>query len=119
MFFVIKGYDEIYGGMHGMVNFSVIEADEVDDFVIACAKDESCDVISSYSEIWDVFEDSAHCEGLEEGTDEWDDFIAEQEEDDIAFDIYKVTTDIYSFEEIENILHSDPDRFIEEYCEIA
>ena len=119
MFFVIKGYDEIYGGMHGMVNFSVIEADEVDDFVIDCAKDESCDVIRSYSEIWDVFEDSAHCEGLEEGTDEWDDFIAEQEEDDIAFDIYKVTTDIYSFEEIENILHSDPDRFIEEYCEIA
>ena len=114
--YVVRAYEQIYSGMHGMEDWFVTDADDLDD-VEEEAREASFDVIASYGEIYESFESDAELNGLEEGTDEWEAFIEESEHEDVAYDIWEVMTDKYTFDEIDEFLSRDPDGFVDEYCQ--
>ena len=90
---VVWGHDDIYGGLHGMKEIDIYEGTEQE--AINYAYELADSVVSSYSQIYDILEDSVreYCEdeGIEMG-------IGSEEEDDIREEIY-----------------NDEDGFIEAY----
>ena len=116
--YVVRAYEQIYGGMHGMEDWFVTEVDDLDEVEME-AREASFDVIDSYGEIYESFESDAELNGLEEGTDEWEAFIEESRLEDIAYDFWEVTTNKYTIDEIGKILSCDPDGFVDEYCQFV
>lgn len=118
----VWGYDDIYGGLHGMKEVEIYEGTENE--AIEYARELADSVISSYSDIYDALEDSVreYCEdeGIEMG-------IGSEEEDDIREEFYNddmvygcIELDVTKFptldlEELEKMYYNDEDGFIEAY----
>lgn len=66
--YLIKGYDGIYGGLHGMQDFDIVECREKED-AIDWALELAADVVASYSEIYDSLEEDVKEECEAEGID--------------------------------------------------
>ena len=118
----IWGYDDIYGGLHGMKEVGIYEGTENE--AIEYARELADSVISSYSDIYDVLEDSVreYCEdeGIEMGvgSEEEDDIREEIYNDDMVYgcielDVNKLPT--LDLEELEKMYYNDEDGFIEAY----
>lgn len=118
----VWGYDEIYGGLHGMKEIDIYEGTENE--AIEYARELADSVISSYSDIYDALEDSVreYCEdeGIEMGvgSEEEDDIREEVYNDDMAYgcielDVNKLPT--LDIEELEKMYYNDEDGFIEAY----
>lgn len=56
--YVIHAYDEIFGGLHGMEMWSLEEFKNESE-AIDIAKEMSCDIIDSYSDITDILKERA------------------------------------------------------------
>ena len=117
MLYAIHAYENIYGGLHGIEEYEVIEAEtlkEADEY----AYDLSCEVINSYADVMDnIIEDA---ESYDYETDEeYDEFIEEAINEDIAFEIHPISIETNkSLEELTNEYFNNPDDFIKEYCNI-
>lgn len=118
----IWGYDDIYGGLHGMKEVEIYEGTENE--AIEYARELADSVISSYSDIQDALEDSVrgYCEdeGIEMGvgSEEEDDIREEIYNDDMVYgcielDVNKLPT--LDLEELEKMYYNDEDGFIEAY----
>lgn len=118
----VWGYDDIYGGLHGMKEVEIYEGTENE--AIEYARELADSVISSYSDIYDALEDSVreYCEdeGIEMGvgSEEEDDIREEFYNDDMVYgcielDINKLPT--LDIEELEKMYYNDEDGFIEAY----
>ena len=118
----VWGYDDIYGGLHGMKEVEIYEGTENE--AIEYARELADSVISSYSDIYDALEDSVreYCEdeGIEMGvgSEEEDDIREEFYNDDMVYgcielDITKLPT--LDLEELEKMYYNDEDGFIEAY----
>lgn len=118
----VWGYDDIYGGLHGMKEVEIYEGTENE--AIEYARELADSVISSYSDIYDALEDSVreYCEdeGIEMGvgSEEEDDIREEFYNDDMVYgcielDINKLPT--LDIEELEKMYYNDEDGFIETY----
>jgi len=118
----VWGYDDIYGGLHGMKEVEIYEGTENE--AIEYARELADSVISSYSEIYDALEDSVreYCEdeGIEMGvgSEEEDDIREEFYNDDMVYgcielDVNKLPT--LDIEELEKMYYNDEDGFIEAY----
>ena len=118
----VWGYDDIYGGLHGMKEIDIYEGTENE--AIEYARELANNVISSYSDIYDALEDSVreYCEdeGIEMGvgSEEEDDIREEFYNDDMVYgcielDINKLPT--LDIEELEKMYYNDEDGFIEAY----
>ena len=118
----VWGYDDIYGGLHGMKKVEIYEGTENE--AIEYARELADSVISSYSDIYDALEDSVreYCEdeGIEMGvgSEEEDDIREEFYNDDMVYgcielDINKLPT--LDIEELEKMYYNDEDGFIEAY----
>lgn len=118
----VWGYDDIYGGLHGMKEVEIYEGTENE--AIEYARELADSVISSYSDIYDALEDSVreYCEdeGIEMGigSEEEDDIREEFYNDDMVYgcielDITKLPT--LDIEELEKMYYNDEDGFIEAY----
>lgn len=118
----VWGYDDIYGGLHGMKEVEIYEGTENE--AIEYARGLADSVISSYSDIYDALEDSVreYCEdeGIEMGvgSEEEDDIREEFYNDDMVYgcielDITKLPT--LDIEELEKMYYNDEDGFIEAY----
>lgn len=118
----VWGYDDIYGGLHGMKEVEIYEGTENE--AIEYARELADSVISSYSDIYDALEDSvrAYCEdeGIEMGvgSEEEDDIREEFYNDDMVYgcielDVNKLPT--LDLEELEKMYYNDEDGFIEAY----
>ncbi len=118
----VWGYDDIYGGLHGMKEVEIYEGTENE--AIEYARELADSVISSYSEIYDALEDSVreYCEdeGIEMGvgSEEEDDIREEFYNDDMVYgcielDVNKLPT--LDLEELEKMYYNDEDGFIEAY----
>ena len=116
--YVVRAYEQIYSGMHGMEDWFVTDADDLDEVEME-AREASFDVIDTYNEIYESFESDAELNSLEEGTEEWEAFIEESRLEDMAYDIWEVTTNKYTIDEIGKILARDPDGFVDEYCQFV
>ena len=118
----VWGYDDIYGGLHGMKEVEIYEGTENE--AIEYARELADSVISLYSDIYDALEDSVreYCEdeGIEMGvgSEEEDDIREEFYNDDMVYgcielDITKLPT--LDIEELEKMYYNDEDGFIEAY----
>ena len=118
----VWGYDNIYGGLHGMKEVEIYEGTENE--AIEYAREFADSVISSYSDIYDTLEDSVreYCEdeGIEMGvgSEEEDDIREEIYNDDMVYgcielDVNKLPT--LDIEELEKMYYNDEDDFIETY----
>lgn len=118
----VWGYDDIYGGLHGMKEVEIYEGTENE--AIEYARELADSVISSYSDIYDALEDSVreYCEdeGIEMGigSEEEDDIREEFYNDDMVYgcielDVNKLPT--LDLEELEKMYYNDEDGFIEAY----
>ena len=118
----VWGYDDIYGGLHGMKEVEIYEGTENE--AIEYARELADSVISSYSDIYDALEDSVreYCEdeGIEMGigSEEEDDIREEFYNDDIVYgcielDVNKLPT--LDLEKLEKMYYNDEDGFIEAY----
>ena len=118
----VWGYDDIYGGLHGMKEVEIYEGTENE--AIEYARELADSVISSYSDIYDALEDSVreYCEdeGIEMGvgSEEEDDIREEFYNDDMVYgcielDVTKPPT--LDIEELEKMYYNDEDGFIEAY----
>lgn len=116
------GYDDIYGGLHGMKEIEIYEGTENE--AIEYARELADSVISSHSDIYDALEDSVreYCEdeGIEMGigSEEEDDIRKEFYNDDMVYgcielDVNKLPT--LDIEELEKMYYNDEDDFIETY----
>ena len=121
-FWAVWGYDDIYGGLHGMKEVEIYEGTENE--AIEYARELADSVISSYSDIYDALEDSVreYCEdeGIEMGigSEEEDDIRKEFYNDDMVYgcielDVNKLPT--LDLEELEKMYYNDEDGFIETY----
>lgn len=120
----IKGYDDYYGGLHGMAEYKVIEGTE--DDANFHGLEMSYSVIESYSEIEEVLEDYVEDE-LSYYDFEDDDDEEEATRDIIRTRIYNQDTvwDIHQldknklptldFNELEDMFYNNPDEFLEKY----
>ena len=118
----VWGYDDIYGGLHGMKEVEIYEGTENE--AIEYARELADSVISSYSDIYDALEDSVreYCEdeGIEMGirSEEEDDIREEFYNDDMIYgcielDVTKLPT--LDLEKLEKMYYNDEDGFIEAY----
>jgi len=118
----VWGYDDMYGGLHGMKEVEIYEGTENE--AIEYARELADSVISSYSDIYDALEDYVRecCEdeGIEMGigSEEENDIRDEIYNDDMVYgcielDVNKLPT--LDLEELEKMYYNDEDGFIEAY----
>ena len=118
----VWGYDDIYGGLHGMKEVEIYEGTENE--AIEYARELADSVISSYSDIYNALEDSVreYCEDegieMDVGSEKEDDIREEFYNDDMIYgcielDINKLPT--LDIEELEKMYYNDEDGFIEAY----
>ena len=111
--YVIHSFDEIFGGLHDMEEWSMEELPH-DDEALSIAKDMSCDVIDSYSDITDILRERAEdylSYDIEEGriTSEQqretalNNYYDECVKEDIAYEIVKLDAS-YTIEQYNEML---------------
>ena len=119
----IKGYDEFYGGLHGMIDYEIFEGTEQE--AEAEGLEMSYEVINDYSFIIDALEDDVkfQCEqedlDYDEGGEEVDDIRAEVYGEDTAWNIYQLDESklpTLDFDKLENMFYRNPDEFLEKYA---
>ena len=119
----IKGYDEFYGGLHGMIDYEIFEGTEQE--AEAEGLEMSYEVINDYSSIIDALEDDVkfQCEqedlDYDEGGEEVDDIRAEVYGEDTAWNIYQLDESklpTLDFDKLENMFYRNPDEFLEKYA---
>ena len=116
--FAIKAYDQIYGGLQGMIKKEVIEAtslEEAENYGKEC----SIDVINDWEEILENFENNALFDDIEEDSEEWDEYINSCINEDIAYEVYEITEETNeSLENLNEKFYSDEEYFLKKYCKI-
>lgn len=115
MIFAIHAYEGTYGGLHGIESFRVIQCDSREN-AEQLAQEDSVEVMYSYGDIVDSFRQEAEDEGLEEGTEDFEAYIGECIDGNVAYEVYEVVNPVGSLEEMETEFYNDPDEFIKEHC---
>ena len=125
--YVIRAFDEIYGGLHGMEDWTIEECKDENE-AIDIAKDMSCDVIDRYADITDILAERAEdllSYDIEEGR-----IISEQQKEtafnnyyeecvveDMAYEIVKLDAS-YTIDQYNEMLDSgeyDYEDLVEEF----
>ena len=130
MKYVIRAYEQSYGGLHGIEDWCAIESSDMHE-VEQMASEMSIGVMESYSFIQEALDQQAcfyaGCDMIDAVEDEVanEEFVEAREEavnENVAFTIWEVDEECcgLSISEINHILtYYDPDGFVEEYCRIA
>lgn len=119
----IKGYDNFYGGLHGMISYDIIEGtkEEADE----CGLEMSNEVIESYMDIYNSLEDNireyCEAEGLDydENGEEVENIREEVYGGDTAWNIHeldKAKLPTLNFNKLNNMFYNNPDEFLELYA---
>lgn len=119
----IRAYDELYGGLHGMERYDIIEGTEKE--ADECGREMSYEVIESYMDIYNSLEDNVreYCEaeGLDydEDGEEVENIREEIYGEDTAWDVHvldwtKLPT--LDFNKLNNMFYNNPDEFLKLYA---
>lgn len=111
--YVIHAFDEIYGGLHGMEDWTIEECKDENE-AIDIAKDMSCDVIERYADITDILAERAEdllSYDIEEGRinsesqreQAFNNYYEDCVKEDIFYSIVKLNSS-HSLEEYEKML---------------
>ena len=113
--FAIKAYENEYSGMHGMEEFFVIEAKDINE-ARQEAHEASLEVINNYSCILDILEEEAD-NLYERDTEDWNSYFEQLQDEDTAYEIYEIVNETNnSLEHLNELFCNDPDEFINKYC---
>ncbi len=114
--YAIKAYENTYGGLHGINKHFLMAGDyktAEEEGLIA-----SHEVMESYSE-FDSFYEEAENEGLDPGTEEFDEYVNELQAENTAYEIYKlnITEEDYNkrYQELESEFYNNPDKFLKQH----
>ena len=117
--YLIKGYDSIYSGRHGMQDFDIVECREEAD-AIDWALDLAADVVASYGEIYDSLEEDVREECETEGVDyESNDSRVDEIREEIYREDYETEVGLldenelptFDLDELSDLYWNDPDEF--------
>lgn len=118
----IKGYDEFYGGLHGMIEYEIFEGTEEE--ANARGLEMSYEVINDYAAITDALEEDVkdQCEweniDYDEGGEEVDNIRDEVYGEDTGWNIYRLDENklpTSDFKKLEDMFYNSPDEFLREY----
>lgn len=132
MLYAVIAYEQMYGGLHGMISYFVAEGtrEEVEEMAI----EESYSIMEEYSDIMDDLEEAAKEEvGFEsdqyedyeeeEGSAEYDDeysrALDEQMAENVQYEIYPIVKETnYSIEHLNELFNRNHESFIRKYCNL-
>lgn len=132
MLYAVIAYEQLYGGLHGMVSYFVAEGtkEEVEEMAI----EESYSIMEEYSSIMedleeaareevgfepDQYEDYEEGEGSAEYDDEYSHALDEQMAENVMYEIYPIVKETnFSIEHLNEIFNDNPEGFIREYCNL-
>lgn len=131
MLYAVIACEQMYGGMHGMVSYFVVEGTEED--AEEAAIDESYAVMQDYSSIMEDLEDAAReelefeneedyeedCEESAEWDDEYSRALKEQMQENLQYEIYPIVKETnLSLEQLDGLFNNSPEEFVREYCNL-
>lgn len=117
--YLIKGYDSIYRGLHGMQAFDIVECRE-DEHAIDWALELAADVVASYGEIYDSLEENIREECEAEGIDyESNDSRVDEIREEIYREDYEFEVGLldenelptFDLDELNDLYWNDSDEF--------
>lgn len=131
MLYAVIAYEQMYGGLHGMVSYFVAEGteEEVEEMAI----DESYAIMEEYSSImddleaaaaeevgWDEDELDEYMEDATSGADdEYTRALDEQMAENLQYEIYPIVKETnLSIEQLDNLFNRNPEEFVREYCNL-
>lgn len=117
----IYAYDQLYGGLHGMYEYTFYETDNQKE-AKETAIELSCDVINSYYDIEDSLAEEVDSVCDDRDSEEWNDAYDEAVMGDTAYDIYVLKDEVKekTDEELDELVWEEGiEGFIEKYCEEA
>lgn len=115
MIVAIWAFENTYGGLHGIENHRIIDVEDVKTAEsIAC--DDSRDVMQSYGDIIEDFYSDAKDEGLEPDSEEYDAYIEECINDNIAYVIWEVVDPYADIDTMEKDFYNNRNEFVKEHC---
>lgn len=118
--YAIYAYEQRYGGLHGICNRYLYIADN-DKEAEEEAEQASREVMNSYGSIKDDFESDAYDEGYKPGTEEWDEYIEECENENIGFNVSVLNISVEEAEknwkELNEEFYNTPEEFLDKYEE--
>lgn len=129
MLYAVIACEQMYGGMHGMVSYFVIEGTEED--AEEAAIEASYEIMQEYSSIMEDLENAAREEiefenedeeDYEESAEEDDEYsraLEEQMQENLQYEIYPIVKETnLSLEQLDNLFCRNPEEFIRKYCNL-
>ncbi len=117
MLYAIYAYESMYGGLHGMNSFLVVECESMEE-AEEIGSQESLNVMESYNDIMSSIYEEASQE-YEEETDEWYGMVDSIMEENSAYEIFEIKNtkvEGRTMTDLENEFFNDKDSFIKKYC---
>lgn len=119
MLYVIHAFEGIFGGYHGIEDWSIWFCDNEEE-AISIARENSMEVINSYGCVYEELECDIE-EWIDETMSEEDIALLREDvyEEDIDYNIWKIDSDMvkeYDINTLERWLNDNPEDFIEKYC---
>ena len=114
--YAIYAYESTYGGLHGMNDYAVVTVGSERE-AESIGYEMAIDVIESYECITSGIEEDAICNGCEEGTDEYWDYIEEAKNENAEYEVYEITTPTDKSDEVlSKEFWNDKKGFLAYYC---
>lgn len=113
----IMAYDNIYGGLHGMYTFRVVDVDSPEE-ADELGEEMSYDIIQGYGSIMESLENDIDPD-LEEDSPEWEEELDDLISQDAAWEVYEIDEDKardVSYQVLEMAFSGDKDEFVKNYC---
>lgn len=123
--YIVHAYEQSYGGLHGIETWFAVEGELLD--VENRAAEESKELMLSYSFIEDDLLEKANFYSGYDSEDildevqkeEWNFFLEDVIEENVAYSIWEVDIDNYDIAQINKMLAEDPESFVSEFCTIV
>lgn len=128
MLYAVIAYEAIYGGLHGMVDYFIVDGTEED--AESQAQEASYEIMHEYHDIEESLRDAAT--GRWEDDNDWDpdedgypteedieEYLMDEEDENLAYEIYPIVKETnLSLEQLDNLFYRNPEDFIREYCNL-
>lgn len=119
MLYVIYAADQMYGGYHGMADWSICNCNNEEE-ALEIARENSLDIINSYPDIYkSIEEDMEECIDETMSEEEVEELRSDFYNEDTEYNVWLIDEDIikdYDIDNLERQLNDDPKDFIKKYC---
>lgn len=115
MIVAIYACEGTYGGLHGINSQRIVEVSDRKE-AEEWGEQDSRDVIDSYGSIYEDFKASAEGDGLEDGTEEFDEYIEECIQENVEYYLWEVVDCYADIETMERDFFNHKDEFVKEHC---